>query len=254
MNQSSNKLYSVQSIPSLFKGYFEYEIDFFDMLKVVSYVKRHCGDNSSKLFLFKGRIEDFKLTLPCNVKKIEYVVSSNQNYFYNPYFISDCDVLINYRVDQTGNIGAFNPTATDSENINEEDINLYEVNENIFYAPFTGMIDYQNDDNCCLSFNNKQMDIDVLYWGEILDEQGYPMVTEKVIDAIAYYYHYVKIRRKFNSAQVSGDVLQLAKDEAERRIANARTPESMNIQENNEMLNGLTTFNRKKHNLPFRKF
>lgn len=253
-NQSSAMLYSLREVPMRYKRLYGKELDFYEMLELADYVMQQAGSIATKYYLLKTSIKDFEVNLPCNVYSIEYVCDANVTSWlalsgYN--LVSD--MLFNYRVDQSGNYGLYNPAATNVDDLGPDDsTSLYEVNKNVFDAPLGNMLNFQNDQNCCLSFNIKERDILVLYRGKVVDSEGYPMVPDKTITAIARWCILNDVKKRFYSNQSSADHLALADKDYKVAIAQARTPDSLGLNESDQLLNALTTHNRKLYNRQYR--
>lgn len=242
---------SVQEVPMLCKRLFGLEVDFYDVLELLPIILKKTGGIATKYFLYKGKVKDYKLELPCNVHGIEHVSTSRVYSWYSSYYPSALP-LVNYRVDQSGNLGVYNPDATHINDIGLNNYSLYSINKNVFTGPLGLMVNFTNSKNHCLSFNFKEGDIDVLYAGTVLDEDKYPMMPEKSLEAVAYYMNYIAIRMAFNMKQSTGDQLQLAKKEMEQAIAAAKSPEWLSNNEYNSILDVMTTHNRKRYNLQHR--
>jgi hypothetical protein len=256
MTESSQILHSIHELPMLHKRLHGYEIDFYDSIELLDLILRRTGSIAIKEYLFKAKIENFELKLPCNVYSIEHVCLSQPLSFYTPFLYGSREsMLINYRVDQSGNIGIYNPDATNINDLGNPGIGtLYEVNKKVFTGPLGRLVDYTNEENHCLEFNFKDAEVDVLYSGTVVDEDGYPKLAEKTLEAVSYYLHYIEMRKKFYSKQADRGMLEESKQEKDRALAAARTPSSLSVNETNEILNGWTSFNRKRHNLQMRKF
>lgn len=249
MNQGNAALFSIQDVPMMYKNLFEKELDFFKMLEVCRFVLRQTGGIASKTYLFKGTIENFKLHLPCNVFGIKHVSDSRPVSWYSGCLLNEQqNLLLNYRVDQSGNLGVYNPNATNVNNLDSETPIVYEVNKNVFSRPLGLMIDFENDDNKCLHFNHKWLPVDVLYVGTPTDSDGYPKVPEKVIWALAYFMHFLDVSVKYNMKQVDLNAKKEAEREKDIAIAQARVPDWVSTNETDDILNALTSFNRKQHN------
>ena len=119
MNQSSNKLYSVKEVPSIYKAQFGEDLDFYQMLNHLDHVLRQAGV-PRKMYLLKGEVKDFELELPCGVEMIHYVCDSRPLVWWVGFWGTTTNMLINYRVDQSGNLGIYNADATNFDVINED--------------------------------------------------------------------------------------------------------------------------------------
>lgn len=256
MNNSSEIIRSIQEVPMLTKRMFGVEIDFYEMLELSREVLRQTGGLVIHPFLYKAKVQNFTLELPCNVVSIEHVSHSKPFQWYGGLiFNQNVNALVNYRVDQSGNQGIYNPDATSINELGPDETNaLYEINKNIFTRPLGLMIDHRNEGNKCLKFNHKEIDVDVLYNGVVLDSDGYPMIHDKSAEALAAYMNHIEVRKKFFMRQASADQEQIARMDRNLAIAHARTPNSLSQNEIDMLLNSMTSSNRKKHNIQFRGF
>jgi hypothetical protein len=204
--------------------------------------------------LYKGTVSNHQLELPCDVRTIKHVCASKPQSWYGAFIDgSESTRLINYRVDQSGNLGAYNPDATSFDSIQDDSVTTYVINKEVFTKPLGRMIPYENVNNQCLHFNFESIDIDVLYESLMKDDSGYPMVPEKTLWGLAHYLQYIEIRKRFYMKESTGDQVQLAKTEMEQAVAQARTPEGLSQNEIDDILNVLTSFNRKRHNMQHRE-
>lgn len=253
MNQSDAQLFSIQEIPMLYKRLFKKELDFYDMAELLPTIFTFIGI-PAKPYLYKGTIANFELDLPCGVSSIKHVSDSKPVSWYSSFVMGkEPSILMNYRVDQSGNYGIYNINATNSETLGVETTGVYEVNKNIYSAPLGRMIDFSNDDNKTLRFNFKELAVDVLYVGIQVDTDGYPKVSQKALNAIAHYMNFIDVRWKYNLKQADINMATLAENDKNKAIAQARTPNSISQNEMDDLLNVLTSSNRKKHNFQFRK-
>lgn len=249
-NQSSARVYSLKDVPMVYRRKYGDELDYYNMLEMADHVMKQAGTIAPKLFLFKAKIEDFKLELPCNVYSIEYVCDAKPVSWFGASIIGpETNALINYRVDQSRTGGIYNEDATDQDNLGvPTTAGLYEVNRSVFEMPLGRMINFQNDNNCCLSFNIKERDVMVLYHGRILDADQATMVPDTTIAAIAAYCNLYEVTKRFNRNQASPAHVQLAQDEYNRLVSQARVPDGLGINEMNDALDVASSMNRKRYN------
>lgn len=91
--------------------------------------------------------------------------------------------------------------------------------------------------------------IHILYKGEVLDENDLPYINDKEVMAIATYVAYVTTYKEGLLTKNIG-IINLAQDlknKANVYIDEARTPEYINQNEMNEILDIKTSWNRKSH-------
>lgn len=226
----------------LYKRLFGEELDFYDMLELSPLVLKKTGTMAVKAFMFRGRVKDFRLELPCNVYAIKYVCTSRPKSWYDRFIAGEESILVNYDVKHLNADPTYQePVAT-----------VYEVNRNVFSHALGDLIDFENEGNKCLHFNHKELDVDVLYVYTPMDQDGYPRIPEKTLEAIAHYCWYVKVRQDFYKGRATGDMLRLAQDEKDVAISQGRTPDFLSDNERDDILNVLTSSNKKQHNRQFR--
>jgi hypothetical protein len=251
MNQGSEIYHSVEEIPMLHRRLFGYEIDLYDAIELLDLILRKTGSMSNQYILLKGaQIINHELKLPQNVYSVKYVCDSLPLSYYGSFLSQfDSRFLINYRVDQTGNLGAYNADATTTEYLGEgTSEGVYVVNEKVFSRPLGSLINFNNKENHCLEFNFKSRKVDVLCILTLLDENGYPKLPEKTLEAVCYYLHYIEMRKRFNANQCNANQMDLAKREKDTAVASARTPTAISDNEYNMILDVWTSFNRKRYN------
>jgi hypothetical protein len=242
-NQSAVNLHSVQEIPMLYKRLFGEELDFYDMLEILPLVLKKTGSMAIKQFLFRGQVKDFKLELPCNVYAIRYACESKPASWYDRYIQNQSEYLINYDVKHLNEDPTYQaPVAT-----------VYELNKNIFSEPLGRLVDFENENNKCLHFNYRELDVDVLYIFTPMDADGYPRLPEKTLEAVAHYCWYLQVRKDYYKGRANGEMLSLARDEKDVALAQGRTPEYISDNERDDLLNVITSHNRKVHNLQSRR-
>lgn len=101
-----------------------------------------------------------------------------------------------------------------------------------------------------LFFENDYGKVHILYKGIECDDDGLPLVTEKEIEALAYYLAYLKRQKEawrindLNSLRLA----EFAKNEWMRLCSQARIPVQINQNEMDKILDAKTSFNRKRFN------
>lgn len=254
-DQSFAKLESLRKVPMQYKRLYGQELDFYDMLELADHVIKQAGQVAPKYYLLKTCIKNFEIELPCNVHAIEYVTNNIPPSLWESNIIPSTSerILFNYRVDESGNYGLYNPDATHYDELGPyQDPVVYEVNKNVFDYPSGNFIHYQNDNNCCLSFNFKEGDIVVLYRGPKVDEEGFPLVSPKTIMAITRWCILNDVKKKYFMKQMDGNQLAVAEKDYTSAIRQARVPESLGQNEANMILDSVYTWNRKIYNGQYR--
>ena len=202
----NNVLYDYKSVDDVIAltivQYGEEEIQEADMLDIYSIVMEEIGNVYPMSYMFSGKMdENGILLLPCNVRAIEGVTAgSDPNY---------CSRVLNIQLVASQVI---------------EGMQVYNAltGRPMDYLPGR-FIDYTfQGDHLLLDTKNRNFTINVHYKGEIVDEKGYPMVTQKDAKAIAAYYMYRNSLKKIKKGINDGGLSQLYKQEYERYVAQAR--------------------------------
>lgn len=96
--------------------------------------------------------------------------------------------------------------------------------------------------------------LQILYKGEIVDDNGLPQITDKEALAIATYCAYIT-KYKEGLITNNGNILQLAQTlevKWNRQCDQARVPDEMSQNEFDEILDAKTSWNRKIHNKSYK--
>lgn len=188
------------------------------------------GNKRMALYVYKGKTQDKKIQIPCNTYYIEAVTSETPD-FLKPDNTNSYDytnLLIENHIEATKNY----PTP------------LYLKGRLLHYH-----VEGEN-----LVFPSDYESVQILYKGVILDEEGFPFLTYKEVEAIATYCAYVETRKQgmISKDRSTLEVSQILKQEWERSCAHARSPEFINQNEWNDLLEAKNTWDRKKFNVSFK--
>lgn len=188
------------------------------------------GNKQFGLYTYTGTTVDKKLKVPCNVDIIEAVTSNTIDF------------------QKTDNISAYNYTHQEKETMIESEKSLQSA-----YYTSGKLIDYQiiKDE---LIFKQEYHLVHILYKGLILDEEGFPYLNYKEVEAIANYCAYVETRKKgmISKDKATIEIALMLKAEWERSCAHARTPIYLNQNEINEILEAQNSWDRKRYSTSFK--
>lgn len=190
------------------------------------------GNRRTAMYSTCGSTYNCEFELPCNALFVEMVTGN-----YEDFTRSDNITVDNY-----------------SNAIAEQRIESRVGDGGFFYQPGR-MLHYEQHGNT-LRFKNNHENINVLYKGEILDEDGLPQINNKELEAIAMYCAYVVMNKKGMATrdQATLQIAQMLKQDWNRACANARTPEYLNQNEVNEILQAKHSWDRKRYNVSFKPF
>lgn len=191
------------------------------------------GNRQTRLYRFKGRVNcvDNSLDLPCNVDIIEAVTYNHEDW--------------NYTTNVNAN-GDYNSQFVETY------IEARKLYDNPLYIP--GKYAKFTQSGNTLYFDNDYGDVNVLYKGIIVDDDGLPFINEKEKLAIATYCAYVK---KFKEGLITNNAniiqaAQLLEQKWLKQCDAARVPIYLNQNEMNEILDAKTSWNRKLFNKSYK--
>lgn len=134
----------------------------------------------------------------------------------------------------------------------EQEIEGMKSNSSFLYESGK-FIDYEQD-GTILRFKTTGITVKILYKGLLVDDDGLPYVSNKEMHALALYCAYVK---SFKMALASKDqfLSQIAvahKQNWDKACSNARTPDKLNQNAMDKILNAVTSWDRKRYGLSYK--
>ncbi len=188
------------------------------------------GNKRFALYSYIAPTIEHRLTLPCNVDIIEAVTSNTVDY------------------QMRDNLQAWDYSNLETESL----IESTKGRESAYYSS-GALLTYQEVDGD-LVFEADHGAVRVLYKGLLLDEEGFPFLNYKEVEAIANYCAYVETRKKgmISKDKSTIEISQILKAEWERSAAHARTPEYLNQNDWNELLEAKNSWDRKRYNTSFK--
>ena len=187
----------------------------------------HIGNKRYKLYRYctKVNCQTLSIDLPCNCREIEAITYDFEDWNYTSN-------IKNYGDQQSHFVENYNEFWKKFKN------NLYQRGRYVHYERVGDTI-----------YLDKEYDgkIFVLYYGEELDEEGLPELTDKEVDAIACYIAmtvYYKKGLQTGNQLITQQALDL-KREWSKLCDAARIAEHISQNEMNEILDAKTSWNRK---------
>jgi len=256
MENNSDRLFSVLGAIPKYKRLFDKQLDKFLLLETMDHVLRQTGSLAMGAFIYKGKVTDGKICLPCAPMAIRSVSQSRPYQWYQAIFdplrdTSTRSILVNYNL----------PTITQYPNTEyvqnqDKDVAVFLDYADTFMNPPVGLyVNYVWEDrNDVLRFNSvyEGIDIDVIYTTMIADKEGFPYVKDSVIDALCYYNHYLDVQKDYFMKRADINMLTVAKNAYEQAVAQGRSPESVSDNQWDRLLEHMTSYNRKVHRHPWR--
>lgn len=257
MKNNSTRLVNVLSAIPKYYRLFEKQLDKYFMLETMDHVLRQTGSWALGEFIFKGKVKDGKLCLPCSPFNIRSVTEQKPYGWYEALYSivsstnANASVLVNYNLPTITQFP--NPDFVQNQNDTTEVLLTYA--DSFIDHPAGKFVNYiWEDRNNILRFNSmyEDLEVDVIYTSMIADKEGFPYVKDAVIDAICYYNHYLEIQKDFFTKRADVNMLTLAKQSYELAIAQGRSPEFVSDNDWDRLLYHMTSLNRKTPNQPWR--
>lgn len=188
------------------------------------------GNKRTALYTYKGSTDNMKIEVPCNAYYIEAVTSETLDFH------------------KADNLNAYDYTNLLIESQVEE---LKSYHTPLYLK---GRLLHYHLEGDYLVFPSEYESVLILYKGVMLDEEGLPYLNYKEVEAIANYCAYVETRKKGMVARDKAtiEISMFLKTEWERSCANARSPEFINQNDWNDILEAKNSWDRKKFNISFK--
>lgn len=105
-----------------------------------------------------------------------------------------------------------------------------------------------------LYFDKNYGKVNILYKGQVLDDDGLPIINDKEVDAIACFCAYVKKQKEGLATNNSGllQIAQMLKNDWRTKCSQAQVPEEISQNEMDSILDVKTSWNRKKYNKSYK--
>ena len=201
----------------------------FESSGMIAYDK--IGNKQTEIKEFVGDVVNGELELPCDVTSIEAVFGN---------FIDS---------QKTSNKQRWPQVIT---NYIEQYIEYWKYNKSLLYD-YGVLLNYQMRENTLL-FDKDYKNVLVLYRKQILDEEGFPYINSKEVEAIAAYCAYTDLYKQAirtrdpNTYQMAQNI----KLEWARLCERARVPEKVSQNDMNRILDVMTSFDRKSYGKSFK--
>jgi hypothetical protein len=184
--------------------------------------------------------DDLTIELPCNVEFIE-AVSTGDIYLNN-----GTDVV--YYFDGTQNLRPVVNQYYYPDILNDTYMNKVSLSRSDLH-PIGQLVPYELIDcnrKLLLKEPMRGQSVNIIYRGQILDDEGLPCLSPKEVEAIAYYLAYIMTQKgAFQRDPGAVQLLPMIKQEADVRMAAAKIPEYVNQNFWDKVLSAKTRFDRK---------
>lgn len=226
-----NEFYSAMAI--LYQLY-AVEIDENEFEEIALHAWRLIGNSFYNTYVHKDTIVNYEVMLPCNFILGESKIEAVQLYNEDATFTSNTshETLRNSIIEEN----------SEYRNVSTEF--LYESGK---------YIDYEQDVDR-LRFKITGVGVKIVYKGLLLDNNGLPYISNKEMSAIARYVAYIKT---FKQAMATRDkflldTANLHKQNWDKECSNARTPDSLTQNDMDDIMNAMTSWDRKRYGLSYK--
>jgi hypothetical protein len=247
----NHELFSVRTVPGEYKKLFGRDVDFFDCLELLPVVLRQTHAVPPEYIFIQDTVKNFKIITPCVYYSVRYVTTAGVNSCgatIDDMITDGQGILVNTQLKEWQDTMA---VANGDVVVNQVPSKAIKVNQSFPKKPTGTYIDFKARGNVItLPYDN--IKVNVLLTVIPLDEEGYPLITEQIITAMAYFLNLVWCQKKYYAGQLAKYIFDDAKNDSRFHIGEASTPQSMSDNEINDIMNALSTWNRHSVNTPFR--
>jgi hypothetical protein len=245
---SSDELVSVKAIPGEYKRLFGRDVEFWDMVELLPIVLRGSLGIVPDYFFFREKITDCKLLIPCNHFTVNYACLASGTTFYNMQtLINDGQgILVNYNMDELRKEYFNRPNEAVINQIPEQAL---KVNSNFPQRANGQFIKFIKKGNV-LEFEQNNIEVEVLVSSMPVDEKGIPLVTDKVVTAMAYFMNLVHVQKAYYRGKMPQYIFKDAQADYDFYLGEASIPGILSENDVNDILNTLSSFNRHSFNAP----
>ena len=205
------------------------EMSFDDFVEIGLNAWNFIGNKPTRLYRYRARVDsdDLSVQLPCNADIIESVTLDVQDWDYTP----------------NEGVSRYNIEA----DIERQKIDSHPLYSSGKYAKYSRVGD-------TLYFDKNYGNVNILYKGIVLDDEGLPELSDKEVIAVATYVAYIQ---KYKQGLVTNNaniiqVANLLKNDWLRYCDAARVPTSISQNDMNEILEVKNSWDRKMYNKSYR--
>jgi hypothetical protein len=106
-------------------------------------------------------------------------------------------------------------------------------------------IDYTMKSPECLQFKETDILVGIEYNGIAVDEEGYPLITDRAQEACVYFVAYMYFLGEFMANRIDGQRIGYFEGLKERKMREARSDHRLSQNQMDKLLNTMTSFDRK---------
>lgn len=247
-NVAINDLVPIQRVLLYYKRLFGKEATMDEVLTFADHILRETGTIARKTLFIRAKIKDCKIGLPCGTYAVDSVTESKPFQWNSPeqFDLEGQSALINYIVPHP----MYNGYSLDINTVEPTKPVILPEDQMPVNAPVGKYLDYEHCGDH-LKFNVDGICVDVIVRVIQVDSDGYPYVSDKTAMAFAYWLNFTAVQRLYFSKMADANMLEMADEMYRRNAAKARTPEAVSKNEMDDLMNVLTSMNRKFYDLPY---
>lgn len=202
-----------------------------DLIEIGLIAFRKIGNKRTRLYKATLPVDHGKVNLPCNCDILEAVTVDGEDY----------NISSNIHLYEDTNSG-----------IIENYIEDKKIEADSLYLP--GRFIHYRQEKQCLIVDPKFHHVNILYFGEMLDEEGLPEVTDQEAQAIATYIAYTQAYKEYlqNKNKESGQICQSLKADWLDQCTQARQPDYINQNTMDEILDAFSRWPNKLYHKSFK--
>jgi len=200
---------------------------------------RKIGNIATATHTFKGKVESLKIKLPCNVEFIDSVTTGDLvlDNVGDIVFVADTDY--GPKISQY-----YYPDLLAANNITKINLSRTDLHPTGEFIPYKicGRNEYLEVDD-----HWEGETLNIIYRGQILDEDGLPALSNKEVEALVYYVAYLDVQKRlFKKEPGTVDLLNYIIPKYKRALQAAAIPEYLSQNFWDQLLSANTRMDRKQ--------
>lgn len=223
-SNSVDELLPLDAVMPLVRRLFDLRPDFTDVVEISGICLKKIRNKYRAQFACVVDVVDGVAELPANCEQIDAVVGVDARFNSQGWVGGGAGRAWDERIwcpDQITGIPVYRYTGTGGASHVGEQLRNYRFQDGALWLDQTT---YRWKD----APSHDQ--VQVLYSGPIVDERGYPKVTEREALACAYYFNYIDIQRKVFQGLAQPQQLEMAVQLKDQHVNQARVGEGLNDQ------------------------
>lgn len=250
MNNSSERKLELEAVIPQYRLLFGKSTSLDEVIDVTDLALKAIGNKGQEVYILRTTIKDYRTPFPCDIYLIKSITKSavyNNSTTINELRYPLVDAF-------EGNTFPFVDIVDAQGNVTGQTRLLFttDLPKSFVDKPVGNYIDFNNNGRDLITFNETDIEIDIIYRAPLLDPNNLPYVDEKTVTAICYYINYLDVQRKYFAKVADQNMYQLALQLKDKYVGQARIGDVFTENQTDRILNHALSLGRKMYGFPNR--